>query len=214
MDVTELCVSFIGVAGALGGTLGGAMLSQRARKDEDQRAERERAREREDRAVQARRDLYAQINTAARAYRVAARDAVEAANRGENVDPAHLDTAKEAWAEQYSQAQMALTKDVLEVASDLNRALGAGYSVVRSLPGTPDTDVAYRRAKAWFKGPLSNGVYLLRVTLRHDLGVEDDPHFQHNRAHFLAELNSARVELERQLAAERRQGAVRTARTP
>jgi hypothetical protein len=61
--------------------------------------------------------------------RVAARDVVEAVQRSEGVDPALLDAAKEAWA-----------RDVLGVASGLNRALGIGYSVVKQLAGGPEKD--------------------------------------------------------------------------
>ncbi|WEV25326.1 hypothetical protein OYE22_09045 [Streptomyces sp. 71268] len=201
MDVTTLAVALIGVGGTLGGTLGGAVLSQRANREQDQRAERERERERHEQAIQTRRDLYARLNTTARAYRVAARDAVEAAKRGEDIDPALLESAKEAWADEYSLAQMTLAKDILDVASTLNRALGLGYAVVKHLPGSPDPDEAFRRADAWFSGPLSDGVYLLRVTLRHDLGVEVDSDFEQTRAQFLAALDSARDDLARHMAA-------------
>lgn len=211
MDVTTLAVALISVGGTLGGTLGGAVLSQRASRaqaaEENQRADREREEERTEQALQAKRDLYAHLNTTARAYRVAARDAVEAVGRSEGFDPVLLDAAKEAWADQYSQAQMALAKDVLQVASALNRALGVGYSVVKQLPSSPDLDGAYQRAKTWFSGPLSDGVYLLRVTLRHDLGVEVDPHFEQTRTQMLAALNRARDSLDRLLAAERAQVA-------
>ncbi|MDX2645184.1 hypothetical protein PV341_16760 [Streptomyces sp. PA03-1a] len=132
--MTTLAVALISVGGTIGGTLGGAVLSQRASREQIERAERKQERERQEQALQAKRDLYAALNTTARAYRFAARDAVRASERGESVDPAALDAAKEAWADQYSQAQMALAKDVLGVASKLNRALGVGYSVVKQLP--------------------------------------------------------------------------------
>ncbi|MFF4431527.1 hypothetical protein ACFYZ4_20435 [Streptomyces sp. NPDC001513] len=175
--------------------------------EQNRRADRERDEGRAERAFEAKRELYARLNTAARAYRVAARDTVEAAERGEGVDPALLDAAKEAWAEQYSQAQMALSNEVLDVASALNRSLGVGYSVVKDLPDSPRLDEAYRRAKTWFGGSLSDGVYLLRVTLRHDLGVEVEPGFEQSRTRMLAALGSARDSLAHALAAER--GAAR-----
>ncbi|MGW1867582.1 hypothetical protein ACWCPS_18670 [Streptomyces mauvecolor] len=81
---------------------------------------------------------------------------------------------------------MALPKDVLEVASTLNRALGVGYAVVKQLPASPDLDRAYSRARTWFSEPLSDGVYLLRVALRHDLGVETEPYFEQTRTQRLA----------------------------
>ncbi|MEU1407213.1 hypothetical protein ABZ471_33540 [Streptomyces sp. NPDC005728] len=207
VDVTTLAVALIGVGGTLSGTLGGAVLSQRANREQNERADRDREQERHEQAQQAKRDLYAHLNSTARAYRIAARDAVHAAERGEGVDPAVLDAAKEAWADQYSQAQMALAKDVLHVASTLNGTLQVGYSVVRQLPSSPNLDEAYQRAKAWFNGPLSDGVYLLRVVLRHDLGVEVDPHFEQTRTQMLAALSSERHRLERVLAAERAQAA-------
>jgi hypothetical protein len=207
VDVTTLAVALISVGGTLGGTLGGAVLSQRAGRaealEQNQRAERAREQDRDEQALQAKRDLYARLNTAARAYRVAARDAVEAAERGESIDPGLLDEAKETWAEQYSQAQMVLAKDVLHVASTLNRSLGVGYSVVKHLPSSPQPDEAYQRAKTWFSGPLSDGVYLLRVVLRHDLGVEVEPHFEQNRTRLLNALDSARHSLAHLLATER-----------
>ncbi|MGW8364425.1 hypothetical protein ACWGK1_28160 [Streptomyces wedmorensis] len=205
VDVTTLAVALISVGGTLGGTLGGAVLSQRASRaeaaEQNARADRDREQERSEQALHAKRGLYAHLNTAARAYRVAAQDAVRAAERGESVDPAALDAAKDAWGEQYSQAQMALAKEVLQVASKLNRALGVGYSVVKQLPSTPDG--SYARANTWFSGPLSDGVHLLRFTLRHDLGVEVEPHFEQMRTQKLAALDSARSNLERLLAAER-----------
>ncbi|MER6333279.1 hypothetical protein ABT298_28935 [Streptomyces sp. NPDC001034] len=207
VDVTTLAVALISVGGTLGGTLGGAVLSQRANREQNERADRDREQERQEQAQQAKRELYAQLNTTARAYRIAARDAVHAAERGETIDPAVLDSAKEAWADQYSQAQMVLAKDVLHVVSTLNGTLQVGYSVVRQLPSSPNLDEAFRRAKAWFSGPLSDGVFLLRVTLRHDLGVEIDPEFEQTRMRMLAALNSARKDIERLIAAERARAA-------
>ncbi|MEE4540658.1 hypothetical protein V2S66_01590 [Streptomyces sp. V4-01] len=205
--MTTLAATLIGVGGTLGGTLGGAVLSQRVTREQNRRADRERAEDRHERAQETRRDLYARLNTAARAYRAAARDAVLAAERGENVEPAALDTAKEAWSEEYSQAQMALAKDVLEVASTLNRALGVGYSIVKQLPSSPEPQRSYGRARDWFSGPLSDGVYLLQVTLRQDLGVEVEPDFEATRLQMLAALDSARRNLEHLLASEQTHGA-------
>ncbi|MER8059995.1 MULTISPECIES: hypothetical protein [unclassified Streptomyces] len=202
VDVTTLAVALIGVGGTLSGTLGGAVLSQRASREQNQRVDRQRTEDRQHQAQQAKRELYARLNTTARAYRVAARDAVRAAERSEDVEPAILDAAKEAWSEEYSQAQMALPQDVLETASTLNRALGVGYSVVKQLPSSPDLDEAYSRAKAWFSGPLSDGVYLLRVTLRYDLGVEVEPGFERTRIQMHAALDSERRNLERLLSPE------------
>ncbi|WP_254075813.1 hypothetical protein [Streptomyces sp. P3] len=97
---------------------------------------------------------------------------------------------------------MALPKHVHEIVSILNRALGVGYSVVKQLPNSPDPDESYSRAKAWFSGPMSDGVYLLRVTLRHDLGVEVEPDFKRTCTRILAVLDGERRILERLLSSE------------
>jgi hypothetical protein len=102
---------------------------------------------------------------------------------------------------------MVLAKDVLHVASTLNGTLQVGYSVVRQLPSSPNLNEAYQRAKAWFSGLLSDGVFLLRITLRHDLGVEVDPEFEQTQSRMLTALNSARRDIERLIAAERAQAA-------
>jgi hypothetical protein len=100
---------------------------------------------------------------------------------------------------------MALPKGVHEITSSLNRALGVGYSVVKQLPSAPDRVEAYNRARDWFSGALSNGVYLLRVALRHDLGVEVEPDFEQRRTRMLTALDTERRRLERILASEQAQ---------
>ncbi|MET7300207.1 hypothetical protein [Embleya sp. NPDC005575] len=209
MDVTTLAVALIGVGGTMGGTLGGAVLSQRARRvelaEQTQRTQLEREQQRDERALQSKRDQYAQLNATARAYRVAAGDAVRATERGENLDARLLDSAREAWAELYAQAQMMLTKELLDITSELNQSLGLGYAVVKQLPNSTDQTAACRHAKAWFTGPLSDGVYLLRVALRHDLGVEVDADFEQTSRRIRDALSRAHADLARQLDAERRQ---------
>ncbi|TQF01738.1 hypothetical protein E6W39_05090 [Kitasatospora acidiphila] len=182
-DWTTLAVALVGV----GGTLCATLLTQRAHgaevAEQNRRAERERAEdqrrrdtereaEQRERALQMKREIYAALNAAARAYRVAARDAVLALERGESVDSARLDGARDEWNDQYAQAQMVIPKLVLDIASELNAALGLGYRIVKDLPGSPDPEVAYDRAKNWFDDSLSDGVYLLRLAFRHDLGVQ------------------------------------------
>lgn len=50
---------------------------------------------------------------------------------------------------------------------------------------------------------MPDGVCCLRVTLRHDLGVETEPHFEQARLRMLATLDHVRDDLVRLLAAER-----------
>lgn len=211
MDVTTLAVTMIGVIGTLGGTLGGAVLSQRARRvelaEQHHQAALERDEQRADRALQSKREQYAQLNAAARAYRLAAGDAVRAAERGETVDARLLDAARDAWAEMYAQAQMTLPKELLSISSELNQSLGLGYRAVKELPNSTDQAAACQRAKEWFTRELSDGVYLLRVALRHDLGIETDVDFEQTSQRILDELARSHIDLANQLDTERVQGA-------
>lgn len=92
MDVSAVAVGLI----TAGATLGGAMFNEFASQKREKRADQQRVQERDERTQQARRDLYARLNATARAYRVAARDAVRATEQGEDVESAVLDAAKEA----------------------------------------------------------------------------------------------------------------------
>ncbi|WP_424212129.1 hypothetical protein ACN20G_08490 [Streptomyces sp. BI20] len=215
MDITTLVAAGIGVVGALGGTLGGAVLSQRAVRTEAResarRAELERSRAREERDEEATRARYARLNTTARGYRSAARDALLAAHRGEEHDPALLDTARDRWAEEYAQAQMALPLPLLGYAAALNRALGNGYLVVRELPLHPDPQLAFERGRVWFADTLADGVWLLQYVLRHDLGLDDRPEAAEAAPRRLAALNAAREELSARMEEERDARAPRLA---
>jgi hypothetical protein len=177
-DWTTLIVALAG----LGGTMGATVLAQRARRaeiaEQNRHAALERLQEREERAVQAKRELYAALNATARAYRTAGRDVVLALRRGENVVADALDAARQAYYDQYAQAQMVLGATALDVASEVNQCLGAGYHLVRHLPLDASgvgllsrTDARLVQAKRWFAGPLSDAVYLLREALRAELGV-------------------------------------------
>jgi hypothetical protein len=166
----------------VGGTMGATVLAQRARRmevaEQNRRTALERTQDREDRAVEAKRGLYAALNATARAYRTAGRDVVLALRRGEPVAADALDAARQAYYDQYAQAQMVLGATALDVAGEVNQCLGTGYHLVRHLPldasGTellPRTDPRLVQAKQWFAGPLSDAVYVLREALRAELGV-------------------------------------------
>lgn len=213
-DWTSLAVAVAGV----GGTLGATVLAQRARRvevaEQNRRAALERLEDREDRAVQAKRELYAALNATARAYRTAGRDMVLALRRGETVVADALDATRQTYYDQYAQAQMVLGATALDVASEVNQCLGAGYHLVRHLPldgsgaePLPRTDPQLIQAKRWFAGPLSDAVYLLREALRAELGVNGTPSVEQLQAKAVA-LSQARAALqqERQQLSEQRQG--------
>ncbi|MFF4692959.1 hypothetical protein [Streptomyces sp. NPDC001307] len=213
-DWTTLTVALVGV----GGTMGATVLAQRARRvevaEQNRRAALERLQDREDRAVQTKRELYAALNATARAYRTAGRDTVLALRRGETVVADALDATRQAYYDQYAQAQMVLGATALEVASEVNQCLGAGYHLVRHLPldasGAgllPRTDAQLLQAKRWFAGPLSDAVYLLREALRAELGVNGAPSVEQLEAKVVA-LSQARdaLQQERRQLQERQEG--------
>ncbi|MFE2911903.1 hypothetical protein [Kitasatospora indigofera] len=204
-DVTTLAVALVGV----GGTIGATALAQRARRaevaEQNRRAAREREQDREDRAVQTKSELYAALNATGRAYRSAGRDTVLALRRGEAVTADALDAARQAYYDQYAQAQMILGSTALAVAGEVNQCLGAGYHLIRNLP--PDAsgagphlpgDAELVRAKRWFAGPLSDAVHLLREALRAELGVSGAPSVEQLTAGVVA-LSRAREALRQDL---------------
>ena len=173
-DLTALVVAVVGVAG----TMGAPWLSQRAHRwearEQAERDERAREQERRDQAFEHRRELYAALNSTARAYRSTARDMALSLRRGEPVDRqelAGIDRARDAYREQYAQAQMVLPQRTLEVVEEANRCLGHGYESVRRLALVRDPQDAADPALAWLRGPASDAVLLLRQALREDLGV-------------------------------------------
>ncbi|MCX4673579.1 hypothetical protein OG453_44295 [Streptomyces sp. NBC_01381] len=175
-SVTALVVAIVGVAG----TMGAPWLSQQAhRQDAKEQAERDRRIREEERCDQERkekRDLYAALNSTARIYRSLERDVALLFQRGELVDQqvlASIDAAREAYRQQYAQAQMVLPQRPLQVIEEANRCLGHGYALVRHLALVDDPRRSADPALNWLRGPVSEAVLLLRDALREDLGVID-----------------------------------------
>ncbi|MGY5138398.1 hypothetical protein ACWGJW_39500 [Streptomyces nigrescens] len=173
-DLTAVVVAAVGVAG----TMGAPLLTQWSRRQEfADAAEREEQRlrqERDERDLQHKRDVYAALNSSARAYRTAAYDFVLALKRGEDPDGSTLDAVRSSYRDQYAQAQMVLPGRALRVASEVNRCLALGYRLVKLLPGRANRQEAWTQAEAWFNKPLAEAVWLLRHALREDLGVIDE----------------------------------------
>ncbi|MFF1868430.1 hypothetical protein [Streptomyces sp. CB03911] len=204
-DVTTLVVAVVGV----GGTIGATALAQRARRaevaEQNRRAALERQQDREERGLQTKRELYAALNATGRAYRSAGRDTVLALRRGETVATDTLDATRQAYYDQYAQAQMILGTTALDVAGEVNQCLGAGYHLIRNLPidasgagSLPPADAQLARAKRWFSGPLSDAVHLLREALRAELGVSGAPSVEQLTAGVVA-LSRAREALRQEL---------------
>jgi hypothetical protein len=199
-DLSALLVAVVGV----GGTLGATLMAQRARRDEvsvqNEDAERERQRAQEERALQGKREVYAALNGAARAYLMAGQDAVLALYRGEPLDPAPLERAREAYRDQYALAQMVLPDLPLRVAAETNRCLGIGQLLVKELESGSDRDKTFQLTLEWNNGPLGTSLHLLRQVLRDDLGVAPLDRAELHES--VSQLADATKDLQRRMVAE------------
>lgn len=198
-DLTAVVVAAVGVAG----TMGAPLLTQWSRRQEladaAEREERRLRQDRDERDLQHKRDIYAALNSSARAYRTAAYDFVLALKRGEDPDGSTLDAARSSYRDQYAQAQMVLSGHALRVASEVNRCLALGYRLVKLLPDRASRQEAWTQAETWFNTPLSEAVWLLRHALREDLGVIDEfPDLIEHRV----QLKAVRKRVEGELDAE------------
>ncbi|MGV4983296.1 hypothetical protein ACVB8X_01895 [Streptomyces sp. NRAIS4] len=173
-DLTAVVVAAVGVAGTMGAPLLAQWSRRRELAEEAERAESQRRQDRDERDLQRKRDLYAALNSSARAYRTAAFDYVLALKRGDSVDGSALDAARSFYRDQYAQAQMVLPGRALQVASEVNRCLSLGYKLVKLLPNSAGSHEIWRQTETWFTTPLAEAVWLLRHALREDLGVLDE----------------------------------------
>ncbi|AYV25496.1 hypothetical protein EES41_01960 [Streptomyces sp. ADI95-16] len=173
-DLTAMVVAAVGVTG----TMVAPLLAQWARRKElteaAERAELRLQQDRDEGDLQRRRDLYAVLNSAARAYRTAGYDLVFALKRGEGVDESALEAARSFYLDQYAQVQMVLPGRALNIASEVNHCLSLGYRLVRMLPAHAGHQDAWSRTETWFGTQLAEAVWLLRHALREDLGVLDE----------------------------------------
>lgn len=161
--------------------MGAPWLNQRARRAEvrDQ-LERERQASEEQKREQAfeqRRALYAALNSAARDYRSALRHTTWAIRRGQSPDEnlREVKAMREVYQRYYSQVQMVMPRETLEVVESVNQSLGRGQRLVLGLTenGTWPNREELEKIHKWISGPLPDAVQLLRRALRADLGVDE-----------------------------------------
>jgi hypothetical protein len=142
-DLTTVVVAILGAVG----TLSSPLLTQRfADRAKRQDFEFELERRREDRheddrrsAAEERREIYAQLNTAARRYEQAIYQYLRAISEGpaRPDQQAKLVAARETFRELYSDAQMILPDRVLAAAMDMSYGLGQAYGTPPSGHGQP-----------------------------------------------------------------------------
>lgn len=139
MDITTLAVAAVGLAGTLTSPVLAQRVASLAKREEfdfqnrQQREEREAARQQT--ALDLKRSIYANLNTAARQYRQELEEFIRLL-RDSNLDAearAELAEARDRFRDLYSEAQMTLPDPVLEAAVAVSEALGEAYGIVRRL---------------------------------------------------------------------------------
>jgi hypothetical protein len=171
-DYTALAVAVVGVVGTLCAPALGQRSAARLKTVENQAQLQEKRDERdhEDRraALAEKRQVYVELNAAARQFRSACHDRLRAARRGMSPLP-DAEEARHAFGRVYSRAQMIMSDRTLSVINEANLCLTNGYRLIKDLDATEISDVVL----TWFEGPMVDAVMLLRRALREDLGVAE-----------------------------------------
>ncbi|MFF9807788.1 hypothetical protein ACF1G5_22140 [Streptomyces coeruleorubidus] len=170
MDLGAVMIAVAGMAG----TLGGALLTQRAA-ERAKRREIELVRDQEESRenLLLRRTCYAELNRDARQFTTALNHHLHAVRQGdvEEADRDALDEAKRNHRDRYSAAQMIAPDEVLARAGAVNQALNKVYGQVKRLergepePGETAAAAAQAQAEIW------DLLRAMRATMRRDLGV-------------------------------------------
>lgn len=170
MDLSSVIIAVAGVAG----TLGGALLTQRA-SERAKRRELELVRDheeiRENRSL--RRTCYAELNRDARQFTTALNRHLHVIRESgaAATDSDALDEAKNAHRDRYSEAQMIAPEEVLIPAGVVNQALNKVYGQVKRLergapgPGETMETAAQAQYEVW------DLLRTMRTAMRYDLGV-------------------------------------------
>ncbi|WP_329444012.1 hypothetical protein OG906_17880 [Streptomyces sp. NBC_01426] len=170
MEIGAVIIAVAGVAG----TLGGAFLTQRtAERSRRREIELVRGHTEEHENLALRRASYVALNRDARQFTTALNQHLHALREREvtDADRTALDEAKRAHRDQYSEAQMIASDEVLARAAAANRALNAVYGQVKRLeraepePGETAAGAAEAQYAVW--GLLR----AMRATMRRDLGA-------------------------------------------
>ncbi|MEV5751694.1 hypothetical protein AB0L00_28070 [Actinoallomurus sp. NPDC052308] len=173
-DLTAVVVAALGVAGTLVSPLLAQRAALKARQVEAaiQRADRaedlneERRRE----LISQRRQTYADLNARARHYRSAALEHLAAllGVRGTaDRTRLELDGARNAFAECFSQAQMIVPDEILELSAEVSRKLGWGYRMLARAAEESDLD----EASDYIENVVISAIFAMRAAMREDLGI-------------------------------------------
>lgn len=174
MDVTNVVVAIVGIAGTLGAVVFTQYAATREKRLDAANQREVRAEDRSESVHAAKRAIYVDLNDAARAYRTVGHDYLVDKIRGrEQDDLERIEIERGRYRTLYSQAQMVLPDHALQVASVVNECLGYSYRALHDIATSPSPSIAAEDLHRWYDGALSDAVKLLRQVLREDLGVAE-----------------------------------------
>lgn len=177
-DVMTLAVALVGVTGTLVAPMLAQRLALRARQQEidDQRQQRQEAREAE-RLAAAQRDLraaYLALNASIRAFRRTMRYHLR---EGTEQTRAEMEQARQAFDLRHAEGQLITTHAVMEAARAVSAQLNQVYERIRLLDASaPDTASAKRERAALqseLDGDIHEEIRILRMAMRVELGVSE-----------------------------------------
>jgi len=182
-DVTTVAVAVLGVAGTLSSPLLAQRIAARAKQQEFDQQRQQRLEERGEAhqraALEERRSIYANLNTAARQYTRALRAYLRMISNNAITDDGRteLARARQTYGDVFSDAQMILPDKVMDAATAVNESLGAAYGMVRQLdeteprPRSGSSALAVETAQEFCRVTLYGVIADMRQLMREDLGV-------------------------------------------
>ncbi len=174
MDLTNVVVAIVGIAGTLGATVFTQYAASREKRLDAANQREVRAEDRWESVHAAKQAIYVDLNDAVRTYRIVGHDYLVDNIRGrEQIDVERLDIERRRYRTIYSEAQMVLPDPALKAASEVNTCLGYSYRALHDIGTSPTPSIAAEDLHSWYDGALSDAVNLLRQVLREDLGVAE-----------------------------------------
>jgi hypothetical protein len=179
-NLTATIVAAIGIIGTLAAPMIAQRSASRAKRLEFELQRQDRVEERAyaDRqtAYDRKRDAYADLNAAVRAFRSAAEICLQdlMTEPSSPTSPSRpitpVEEALQPFRAQYARAQMMLPERPMLIAAEVNRGISSAYEILVTLRQTYDPRMANELQK-WLWGGMSEGVWVLRKILREDLEV-------------------------------------------
>jgi hypothetical protein len=171
-NVTAIVVAIAGVTGTLASAVVTQQFSMRSRRQDIDAERRQRAEERQaeqrDNSLQAQRQSYIALHTAAWAFRQALKDCLF--NRDE--DWTSLDAARLVFVNRYREAQIISPQAVVGASVPAYDALTDAYGMVKNRDRAPDT--AHTDLRRYLNDDVPEAIRQMRRAMREALGITDD----------------------------------------